>query len=43
MLKRYAAPHEKKHVKNLERIHRTATKMVPELQDLTYEETIKET
>ena len=36
------SPHMKKHVKKLERIQRTATKMVPELEDLTYEERLKE-
>ena len=32
------SPHEKKHIRKLERVQRAATKMVPELQDLTYEE-----
>ena len=36
------SPQMKKHVKKLERIQRTATKMVPELEDLTYEERLKE-
>ena len=35
-------PHEKKHVLKLERKRRIATKMVPELEDLTYEERLKE-
>ena len=34
--------HKKKHVLKLERIQRIATKMVPELRDLTYEERLKE-
>ena len=33
--------HKKKHVLKLERIQRITTKMVPELQDLTYEERLK--
>ena len=39
------SPHKKKPVLKLERIQRIATKMVPELEDLTYEErltTLKE-
>jgi len=36
------SPHKKKHVKKLERIQRIATKMVPELEELTYEERLKE-
>ena len=32
------SPHKKKHIKKLERIH----KMVPKLEDLTYEERLKE-
>ena len=35
-------PHREKHVLKLERIQRIATKMVPELKDLTYEENLKE-
>ena len=35
------SPHKKKHVSKLERIQRIATKMVPELEDLTYEERLK--
>ena len=35
-------PHKKKHVLKLERIQRKATKMVPDLEDLTYEERLKE-
>ena len=34
--------HKKKHVLKLERIQRIANKMVPELEDLTYEERLKE-
>ena len=34
--------HKKNHVLRLERIQRIATKMVPELEDLTYEERLKE-
>ena len=34
--------HKKKHVLKFERIQRIATKMVPELEDLTYEERLKE-
>ena len=36
------SPHKKKHVLKLERIQRIATKMVPDLEDLTYEERLKE-
>ena len=36
------SPHKKKHVLKLERIQRIGTKMVPELEDLTYEERLKE-
>ena len=35
------SPHKKKHVLKLERIQRNATKMVPELEDLTYQERLK--
>ena len=35
------SPH-KKYVTKLERIQSAATKMVPELKDLTYEERLKE-
>ena len=35
-------PHKKKHVLKLERIQRIATKMVPQVEDLTYEERLKE-
>ena len=35
-------PTQKKHVLKLERIQRIATKKVPELEDLTYEERLKE-
>ena len=34
--------HKKKHVLKFERIQRIATKMVPDLEDLTYEERLKE-
>ena len=34
--------HKKMHVLKLERIQRIATKMVPELEDLPYEEKLKE-
>ncbi|XP_050692945.1 uncharacterized protein LOC126983856 [Eriocheir sinensis] len=36
------SPHMKKHIVKLERIQRMATKMVPELEGLTYEERLKE-
>ena len=36
------SPHKKKHVLKFERIHRIATKMAPELEELTYEERLKE-
>ena len=36
------SPHMKKDIRKLERIQRTATKMVPELKDLTYEERLRE-
>ena len=36
------SPHKKKHVLKLERIQRIATKMVPDLGDLPYEERLKE-
>ena len=36
------SPHKKKDVTKIERIQRAATKMVPELKDLTYEERLKE-
>ena len=36
------SPHKKKDVMKIERIQRAATKMVPELKDLTYEERLKE-
>ena len=35
-------PHKIKHVLKLERIPRIATKMVPDLENLTYEERLKE-
>ena len=35
------SPHKKKHVLKLERIQRIATKMVPELEDLPYEERLR--
>merc|ERR1712035_293286 len=35
------SPHEKKDITKLERIQRAATKMVPELKDLTYEGRLK--
>ena len=34
-------PTQEKHVLKLERIQRIATKIVPELEDLTYEERLK--
>ena len=36
------SPHMKKDVKKLEKIQRTATRMVPELKDLEYEDRLKE-
>lgn len=36
------SPHKKKHIKKLERIQRMASKMVPELEGLIYEERLKE-
>ena len=36
------SPHKKKDIRKLERIQRTATKMVPELKDLNYEERLEE-
>ena len=36
------SPHLKKDIKKLERIQRIATKMVPDLKDLTYEDRLKE-
>ena len=36
------SPHKKKDKRKIERIQRIATKMVPELSDLTYEERLKE-
>ena len=36
------SPHIKKDVKKLERIQRTATRMIPELKDLEYEDRLKE-
>ena len=36
------SPHKKKHVLKLERIQRIATKMVPDLENLTHEERLKE-
>ena len=33
--------HKKEHVLKLERIPRIETKMVPDLEDLTYEDTLK--
>ena len=35
------SPHTKKNIRKLERVQRAATKMVPELRDLTYEERLK--
>ena len=35
-------PAQEKHVLKLERIQRIATKMVPELEDTTYEERLRE-
>ena len=34
-------PHKKKHVLKFERIQRIAIKMVPDLEDLTFEERLK--
>ena len=36
------SPHTKKNIRKLERVQRAATKMVPELRDLTYEERLRE-
>ncbi len=36
------SPHKKKDIRKLERIQRTATKMIPELEDLSYEERLEE-
>ncbi len=36
------SPHKKKHIRKLERIQRIATKLVPELEDLQYEERLRE-
>ena len=36
------SPYNERHVLKLERKQRIATKMVPELEDLTYEERLKE-
>ena len=36
------SPHKKKHIRKLERIQRMATKMVPEIERLTYEERLRE-
>ena len=36
------SPHKEKNVLKLERIQRIATKMVPDLDDLIYEERLKE-
>ena len=36
------SPYKKKHVKKLERLQRMATKMVPELVEMTYEERLRE-
>ena len=36
------SPHVKKDIRKLERIQRVATKMVPELRELAYEERLKE-
>ena len=36
------SPHAKKNIRKLERIQRVATKMVPELSELTYEDRLKE-
>ena len=34
-------PHKKKHIKKLERLQKMATRMVPELEGMTYEESLK--
>ncbi len=34
-------PHTKKNIRKLKRVHRAATKLVPELKDLTYEERLR--
>ena len=36
------SPHMKKHIRKLERVQRAATKMVPELRDLAYDERLRE-
>ena len=36
------SPHLQKDIKRIERLQRTATKLVPELRDLQYEERLKE-
>ena len=36
------SPHTKKNIRKLERVQRAATKMVPELSELTYEERLKQ-
>ena len=36
------SPHKKKDIRKLERIQKAATKMVPEIRDLTYEERLRE-
>ena len=36
------SPHMKKDIRKLERIQRTASKMVPELRDMEYENRLKE-
>ena len=36
------SPHMKKHIKKLERVQRAATRMVPELSNLEYEERLEE-
>ncbi len=36
------SPYKKKHINKLERIQRIATKMVPELKDLSYMDRLKE-
>ena len=42
LYKTIVKPYRKKDVDTLERIHRRATKIIPELRDLTYEECLKE-